>query len=177
MTKVISRYDKGWVQVTAMPRHGINNTPRDIRERFMEKVSPEPNSGCWLWTGAIVTGGYGVIARGDGTRTNVQAHRLAFELFKGQKGEGFICHHCDNRSCVNPDHLFVGDHAANMRDMWEKGRSGLRNAVHPRRLTDDQVRDIRSRRMSLSRFAKLYSIDLALVSRIASKKVYCDVRD
>lgn len=73
-----------------------------IEERFWDKVSPEPNSGCWLWVGAS-SGGYGRIrVRGH----SILAHRLAYELFKGPIPVGLeIDHLCRVTFCVNPDHL------------------------------------------------------------------------
>ncbi|MGI9292377.1 MAG: HNH endonuclease signature motif containing protein [Pseudomonadales bacterium] len=85
-------------------------------EGFFDKVSPEPNSGCWLWMGAITNGGYGSFKRG------LKAHRISWEIHRNPIPEGFcVCHKCDVRSCVNPDHLFLGTYLDNHRDMVAKG--------------------------------------------------------
>lgn len=99
----------------------------EIFERFMAKVSPESNSGCWLWKGAISSTGYGHCVV-DGRL--VKVHRLAYELFKGpiKLLNGSDCrgtcviHSCDNPICVNPDHLRLGTHRDNMDDKRERNR-------------------------------------------------------
>jgi hypothetical protein len=104
--------------------------------RFWAKVDKRGPDECWLWTGMHRSGGmtsYGVIRiGGHGTKTEY-AHRLAWEIANGKSipRGGFICHHCDKPACVNPSHLFLGDIAANSRDMWQKGRgvSNLRRAA------------------------------------------------
>lgn len=80
-----------------------------ITERFMQFVSPEPNTGCWLWLGHVDRGGYGQFRVGsqtDGTRRHARAHRVAYELLRGPIPAGQTLDHlCRVRSCVNPDHL------------------------------------------------------------------------
>lgn len=74
---------------------------------------------CWIWTGALTSRGYGHLYAGK----TVRAHRFAFERAHGPLGAGVVvCHRCDNRLCVRPDHLFAGSLSDNMRDMVAKGR-------------------------------------------------------
>lgn len=97
---------------------------RPLKERFHEKYEVTP-SGCWEWRATTVTGGYGMINRGRGAG-NVLAHRVSYELSKGDIPSGMlVCHRCDNPSCVNPEHLFLADHKENMKDMERKGRARL----------------------------------------------------
>lgn len=94
-------------------------TPLEL-ERFEAKVSPEPNTGCWIWTGASIKAGYGYAVVGGKT---VRAHKASFEHFKHKVPDGLcVCHSCDNRWCVNPDHLWLGTHKQNAEDRDRKGR-------------------------------------------------------
>lgn len=144
----------------------LKKLPSDI-ERFEAKVEKQPN-GCWLWRGADANG-YGAF-RFQGTVW--RAHRAALVLYRGtdlrspsekvdRVDDILICHSCDTRNCVNPDHLILGDAAFNMRDMAAKGRGsngrryrGLEN--HNGKLSDAQVQEIRDRFASGTR-----QVDLA----------------
>jgi hypothetical protein len=115
---------------------------RTVAARFFDHVSPEPNTGCHLWTGAVHRQtGYGVFAP-EGTRVE-QAHRFAFKLSRGRFPKpGFeACHSCDVRSCVNERHIFEGTRADNMKDASRKGRVVIGTA----KLTIAQAEEIARR--------------------------------
>lgn len=111
---------------------------------FFEKVSFEPMSGCWLWMGGEHTHGYGFFGS-DGHGRKEYAHRWSYRQFCGAIPPGMeVRHLCNNTHCVNPDHLALGSHQDNMRDMATAGtQKGQRNGGAI--LTDAQVMEIARR--------------------------------
>jgi hypothetical protein len=87
---------------------------------FEARFIPEPNTGCWIWTAPLSTQGYGWF-RCNGQR--MHAHRFSLQHFKGPIPEGlYALHTCDNRWCVNPEHLYAGTQSENIRDCVTRGR-------------------------------------------------------
>jgi len=95
-----------------------------ISERFWAKVNKDAPNGCWEWHSSLTGGGYGAFfVHHPDKREIVRAHRFSWELANGSIPNGlWVLHKCDNRICVNPDHLFLGNRSDNMIDCARKGR-------------------------------------------------------
>jgi hypothetical protein len=116
---------------------GIINTAAD----FWAKVDKAGPNGCWLWTGTKVRLGYGQFRMRN---KRWQTHRLAYVLTYGPvPADKFVCHKCDNPTCCNPDHMFVGTPADNMIDKMNKGRAPHGELNKMSRYTTAQVLEIR----------------------------------
>ena len=135
----------------------------DVAPRFWAKVAK--SDGCWLWTGARASNGYGSFRFADRPCATA-AHRAAWELACGPIPHGMhVLHRCDNPPCVRPGHLFLGTAKTNMTDKAIKGRAA-------RRLTETQVRQIRARHAygeSGYQLAREFGISRTTVTDIAVK--------
>lgn len=142
-------------------------------ERFMSKLVFGA-SDCWIWRGHVDSIGYGRFPyKGEN-----KAHRVAYSIFTGQIPDGMlVLHKCDNRQCVNPEHLFLGTQSDNMKDMVSKGRNaqpklfGERNPMA--RLTQKQVDAIRSEVAAGSTQRSMcdkYAVSPMTVSRIVRRE-------
>ena len=153
--------------------------PLPLDKRFWSKVNTGNPEDCWNWTGQTNGNGYGVIRVGssvDGTRRMSLAHRVSYQLSRGEISEGMdVCHSCDNRLCCNPKHFFIGTHADNDLDRDRKGR-GTRppyhsGETHPRaKLTLADVETIRQRienGESQSSIARHFEVGHTTIGRIA----------
>lgn len=97
-------------------KKGFIATPPLVR--FWKNVSKTKT--CWIWKGSLISQGYGAIHVNGKT---VKAHRFSYELHKGPIPAGLLaCHSCNNRACVNPNHIYAGTHQENSRDMVRSNR-------------------------------------------------------
>lgn len=139
---------------------------KSILDRFNKKYTVDA-SGCWLWTAFRNNVGYGQINAGRRGEGMLKAHRVSFELHVGPIPEGlWVLHRCDVRHCVNPEHLFLGTAADNMRDMCEKGRHGRT------KLTEADVRAIRADTRAQRTIAAAYGIRHGTVGNIKRRKAW-----
>jgi hypothetical protein len=158
--------------------------PSDIR-RFWRKVNRRNSrEACWNWTAGLATTGYGIFSlRINGTWKIRGAHRVSFVIAHGSVPTDKPCvlHRCDNRACVNPDHLFAGTKLDNSQDMASKGRDGW--TLHPEtvrrgeqintaKLTSRDVRAIRASSASRLQLCARFNVSKGLISQIRARRVW-----
>jgi hypothetical protein len=143
------------------------------REKFLARVSPRTD-GCWIWTGLVRPDGYGA-TRYEGKEQS--AHRVAWKLFRGKIGPGLsVCHRCDVRACVNPEHLFAGTPAENAHDMRSKGRDKRGEKHGSAKLRLDQVRRIKAMlgedKMYMTEIAREFGVSETTIRAIRIGKTW-----
>lgn len=143
-------------------------TEKNIKN-FWSKVSKSTPKECWGWTGAT-SSGYGYF--GINSKTE-KAHRVSWVIHYGEIPKGLnVCHQCDNPSCVNPNHLFVGTQSENMRDSVAKDRFN-------RKLTNKQVREIRQLyplgKVTQSELSRIYNVSRQHIHQIINRQVWKNI--
>jgi hypothetical protein len=144
---------------------------RPILERLEENIFYSPD-GCWYWLGNLSQTGYGKIYW---NRRHCVAHRVAYEVWRGVKpAELLVCHSCDNKMCINPDHLFLGTSLDNNRDAIKKGRAYKAHGEqhYKAKLTKEQVIEIRSlfgKEMDIT-IASKFNVSPQCISGIKKKR-------
>lgn len=141
---------------------------------FENRATPEPNTGCLLWTGASQTKGYGMVC--IGTDDLWLTHRLAWTLANGPIPKGLcVLHKCDTRSCINIDHLFLGTISENQSDAAKKGRMPRGEGHFNAKLQVAEVLRIRER-LSAGETCRNIAADLGIhqgtISRIKRRTLW-----
>lgn len=153
----------------------------DIKDKLRRRSELNPETGCIEWRGAI-TGGYGLLSlRNNGKRTTRSAHRLSYEAHIGEIPKGIcICHKCDNRKCINPDHLFLGTHLDNAKDREKKGRGNHRVGEEcTAKLTEEQIiliRQLSIGGVSQKEIALKFGMNASTISYIVNQKTWKHVK-
>lgn len=160
-----------------------------VDHAFESKIH-KPSSGssmtCWTWRGLLASNGYGIFPTkqrspdGQSISRNVIAHRKSFEIHCGPIPDGMsVLHRCDTPACVRPDHLFLGTQTDNMRDCAVKGR--VRHQDHKgegnnrARLTEQQVREVRSDGRQPDQVAAKYGITIGHVHQIRRRRSWAHI--
>ena len=133
-------------------------------QRFYRQIEIDATTDCWNWIGPVYNSGYGKFSFAT---TDISAHRFSYELHVGDLERGKVVRHtCDNKLCVNPEHLVMGTHRENTQDMFERRRAP--NA----QLDPDKVRIIRSMRResqdTLQAIADKFGVTLRTIEAVMS---------
>lgn len=164
----------------------INNLIFDkkIFERFWNKVDKRDKNKCWNWIGAKTSNGYGHMKINGKT---IRSNRISFIIHNGYIDDNkYICHKCDNRACVNPDHLFIGTACDNIRDMWNKSRNPKNVIYNPQsgekhynsKLTELDIYRIRlfyKFGINQHKLAKIFNTDQPNISCIVLYKTWKNI--
>lgn len=156
---------------------------RPIKDRFDENWELNEVTGCWEWIGSVTDincgGGYGRLKIKGKMRP---AHRISYLLHKGEIPDNlFVCHTCDNRKCVNPDHLFLGTHSENMQDMLKKGRDNYvrgEKVKHSKLKTHEviQIKEMLADGWRGRDIARCFGVDERLISNIKHNRIWAHIK-
>lgn len=146
---------------------------------FKYIIIPENDNDCMKWNGYINPSGYGKLCH---NWKSYRASRLSYQIFIGKIPENMeVCHKCDNTTCVNPNHLFIGTHTDNMRDMSKKGRQNILRGEQ-KKLSKLKEKDIVEIRIKLKEgltqkeIGKIYGVDATIIGDIKLNKIWRHVK-
>lgn len=147
--------------------------PEKIRKRII-KNSEKNETGCWAWKKSLTKSGYPDMCVYK--EQDHGGHRWSYRVFKGEiPNKKLVCHSCDNRNCVNPNHLFLGTPRDNIIDMHKKGRwcnrKGTNHPLSKLKQTDiNKMFYLKEAGKNQSEIAKKFNVDQSCVSRVLNNK-------
>lgn len=140
-------------------------------EKIWDNCMPEPNSGCWIWLGTLCKNGYAQLATTKGKTE--RAARVSYTVNIGPIPVGkIICHTCDNRACINPDHIYAGTHATNGADAVRRGRTLMGELNHSARLRFADIPNIRADGRHQQTIADEYGVARSTISAIKRRAIW-----
>lgn len=157
---------------------------QQIINRFWSKVNkngpihPVLKNKCWIWTGSKIKNGYGVFSLNG---KNITAHRFCYQIHNDTilSPKELVCHHCDTRDCVNPEHLFKGNHKDNCHDMIQKNRqnrynrNGEKNPFSKLKETDVlEIRKMIEQGHKQKEIASTFNVSIHLIRKISYRQVW-----
>lgn len=146
----------------------FQNKYKDSIGRFMLRISIKEN-GCWEMNSGVRDNGY---SRININKKSFYGHRFFYEYFNGKiKTGNFICHKCDNRKCVNPNHLFQGTQKDNIQDAINKKRFPVGSRLS-KKLTEDDIIEIRSSNECNEYLASMFGVCRQTISLIKRRKTW-----
>lgn len=157
---------------------------KPLLERFWKYVNKRENDECWEWVGSVDSKGYGKILDEGGAKNGklLAAHRVSYMIHYGNIPNGlYVCHKCDNKKCINPNHLFLGTAKDNTQDMINKNRlpdrRGENSSNH--KLSNDNVIEIKrllkNKSESISSIANKFGVGYNVIWYIAAGKTWKNV--
>jgi hypothetical protein len=141
-------------------------------DRIKNNIEIDPITGCWNWLGRINAGGYGTFGM-------KLAHRLSYLNFIGEISDGMdICHKCDNRKCINPDHLFQGTRKENMEDAVKKNRQAKGSMLPQTKLNASNVVTIRALYIigiGYRKLSKQFNVSQSAIKKVVTNQTWRNV--
>jgi hypothetical protein len=155
-------YKRTWLN--GSPFVGRPCLHRPVEEKFWFYVKKGDNGECWEWTGFRDKDGYGKLRTG---KTNTAAHRISWQMHNRRVPKGkLVLHRCNNPSCVNPHHLYIGTQVHNMRDRKLAGNCPTGENHHNCKISDAVVAEIRETPGTYNQLAELFGISASQVGNI-----------
>jgi hypothetical protein len=146
---------------------------KSLIEAFEKHFMPVTESGCWLWIGRLYSNGYGQFHPPGTPVTTRYAHRISYQIFKGEiPKDKCVLHKCDIRCCVNPNHLFLGSIQDNQNDMVKKKRQTYGEKNPMSKLGEKEVVAIRNDTRRQQEIANFYKVSQTTISEIKHKKIW-----